>query len=280
MHATENTFVAAIDFWEPSLNALEMAIRFAQQFDGHIIAVHVIEKRAHYPDMMLVDEDTIEEDLQKALDALLQPYLAKGIKIETELRDGNVSRQLTEAMHQHHADALCIGLRQGRILEDIFIGTHTLNLIKAAEVPIIVVDGLPHDEHINQLLIPFDRKFGLEGTLEFLRDIGTPLGERVKILTAMLPTEQEADVMAEANRAADQLEALGVTDIEIELVQDSDIYAAIMTQIRNAAGSYDLVLLEQQDHTSRGELTLGSLIEDVVTKGRMPVLCAPRASKR
>ena len=53
-----------------------------------------------------------------------------------------------------------------------------------------------------------------------------------------------------------------------------------MDQLRAAVGTYDLVLLEHHDHISRGELTLGSLVEDVVTKGRMPVLCAPRIDKR
>jgi hypothetical protein len=53
-----------------------------------------------------------------------------------------------------------------------------------------------------------------------------------------------------------------------------------MDLIRDSVGTYDLVLLEHHDYISRGEMTLGSLVEDVVTKGRMPVLCAPSAKKR
>ncbi len=280
MHSTNNLFIVAIDFWAPSRKALEMALRFAAQFDGRILAIHVIQNGAHYPDDILVDEDTLEEDLQRALEHLLEPFRDRGILIESEVVEGKVSRQLTEAMHQHDADALFVGMREGRILEDIFIGAHTLQLVKAAEVPLIVVEHLPHDTKIDRLLIPFDPKFGIEGTLRFLKELGQPLGEHIQLLTAISPGEDDKTALAAASAAVEALNALGIDDVEIVYVADEQIYAAIMDQLRDSVGTYDLVLLEHHDHASRGELTLGSLVEDVVTKGRMPVLCAPRIHKR
>jgi nucleotide-binding universal stress UspA family protein len=280
MHASDNLFVVAVDFWQPSLNALEMAARFALQYHGHLLVVHVMEPHAHFPDGIDVDGDTQDEDLQRALDALVQPYRDQGIAIETELREGKITRQLSEIMHQHNADALFVGLRQGRILDDIFIGTHTLQLLKVGEMPIIIVDGTPHDERIDSLMIPLDRTFGIAGTVQFLQELGKPMADKAQLLVGMLPHEDKDAVLAIANEAADQLEAVGIESIEIELFVDQDVYGAMMDLIRNSVGTYDLVLLEHHDHISRGELTLGSLIEDVVVKGRMPVLCAPSPRKR
>ncbi len=280
MQSTDQVFVAAIDFWEPSQNALQMAARFAKQYGGKIVALHVMEKAAHYPDAMGVDQDTLEEDLQTAMDALVLPLRDRGIAVETEVRHGNVTRILSQVVHDLQASLLFVGIREGRILDDIFIGQHTLQLIKAADVPLVVVDGNPHADEINEVLIPMDRKFGITGTLQFLKGFAGPLAERARLLTGMLPSERQDAVEAEAQVAADQLLAAGLQAVEIELVADIDVHGAVMDLLRSAVGSYDLVLLEQHDHASTGELTIGSLIENVVTKGRMPVLCAPSPSKR
>jgi nucleotide-binding universal stress UspA family protein len=280
MHARDNLFVVAVDFWQPSLNALEMAVRLARQYDGHLLVVHVVEPQAHFPEGMVVDEDTQDEDLQRALDALVKPYQDSGIAIETALCEGKVTRQLSDLVHENQADALFVGLRQGRILEDVFIGTHTLQLLKIGEIPLMIVDATPHQEELQELMIPVDRRFGIAGTLQFLRELERPLAASAKLLVGMKPGEDKVAVLAEVNDIADELEALGMESVNVDLFEDQDLYGAMMDLIRNSVGTYDLVLLEQQDHLSLGELTLGSLIEDVVVRGRMPVLCAPAPKKR
>ena len=79
MHAIGNLFVVAIDFWPPSLNALVMAVRLARQFKGRILAVHVLERGAHYPEGLDIDIDTQQEDLQNALEQLVQPFRINGM---------------------------------------------------------------------------------------------------------------------------------------------------------------------------------------------------------
>ena len=170
-------------------------------------------------------------------------------------------------------------MREGRILEDIFIGTHTLQLLKIGEMPILIVDGTPHEEDIGALLIPVDRNFGITGSLEFLRELGKPFAKKAQLLVGKLDQESESSVLAAANVIADALIEVGIIDISIELVTEQDVYAGMMERVRRSVGGFDLVLLEYHDHISRGELTLGSLLEDVVTNGRMPVLCAPSPRK-
>jgi nucleotide-binding universal stress UspA family protein len=275
MHPSGNLFIAAIDFWNPSLNALEMAARFANQFEGRVLAVHVIEKSFHYPEDIPIDSDTIEEDLTAALKKLLKPLSKRGIPVEFELRRGDMPRQLVQAMHDHEADAVFIGIREGRMLEDIFIGANTFTLLKSGEIPVVVVDSLPSEPEIKEILIPLDRSVGVDGVLKFIAGLEHPIATSALLITGMSPEESEEAVTVAANAVADKLETLGFLHIEVEIVKHEDPYSAVMDQLRAQVGNFDLVLLEQHDLASKGQFTLGSFVEEVVTKGRMPVVCLP-----
>lgn len=276
MQSSDNLFVVAIDFWSPSINALEMAARFAVEYRGRILAVHVIEKSFNYPNHLNVDLDTIEDDLSAAMEGLLRPVRERGIMAEYELRKGDVTRQLMEAVHDHGAQALFVGLREGRIIEDIFIGANTLHLVKAAEVPLIVVDSAPTVQEIREVLIPLDRKFGMGGLLDFMQSLDHPLAKTALIITAMGMEENEAEVRATTESLVAQLRERGMEQFQVEIVRDQDPYGALMDQLRMDVGIFDLVLLEHHNFAELGQLTLGSIVEEVVTKGRMPVVCLPR----
>jgi nucleotide-binding universal stress UspA family protein len=275
MHPTGNLFVAAVDFWSPSLNALEMAARFAKQYNGRVLAIHVIEKSFQYPEDITVDADTIEEDLQNHLQNLLQSIARQGIPVELEIREGNMSRQLSQALHDHEAAAVFVGIREGRILEDIFIGTNTLQLLKSAEIPVVIVDSLPSETEIQAVMIPFDPSTGIDGLLDFMAKSPQALAKSVMLVVGLGIDDNEENVMAKANQAADKLESMGFLRIDIQVVRDENPFAGMLHEMKQQSDGYDLVLLEQPNLAAKGQFTLGSFVEEVVTKARMPVFCLP-----
>ncbi len=275
MHPTGNLYVAAVDFWSPSLNALEMAARFANQFNGRVLALHVIEKSFQYPEDITVDADTIEEDLQNHLQNLLQSIARQGIPVEFEIREGNMSRQLSQALHDHEAAAVFVGIREGRILEDIFIGANTLQLLKSAEIPVVIVDSLPSETEIQAVMIPFDPSTGIDGLLDFMAKSPQALAKSVMLVVGLGIDDNEENVMAKANQAADKLESMGFLRIDIQVVRDENPFAGMLHEMKQQSDGYDLVLLEQPNLAAKGQFTLGSFVEEVVTKARMPVFCLP-----
>lgn len=280
MQALEKTFVVAVDFWPPSLHALETAATLADLLGARLIVVHVYEPGNHYPEQYAIDYDTLHEDLEAAMGDLVAPLRRQGLEVEVEIREGNAKRQLAESVHQHHADLLFVGLHEGRIIEDIFVGENTLHLVKHCEVPVMVVNNSHRALRLETLAIPYDIEEGIGDSIRVLQDLRLPGLRAAKLLIGMQPDRDEEGVMAGANVAADRLQALGIKDIELLVGQDPDPHHAIVEMLHLAAGTYDLVVLEQPDKSARGEFTIGSLVEDVVTKGRMPVLCAPRRQER
>jgi nucleotide-binding universal stress UspA family protein len=275
MQAPQNLFVAGIDFWNPSLNALGVAARFATQFNGRVLAVHIIEKQHQYPDELAIDSDTMEEDLQNALHNLVQPLSDSGIPVEIEIRRGDMLRQMSQLLHDHEAKAVFLGLRKGKVLEDIFIGSNTLHMLKHAEVPVVVVESAPDSASITELVIPWNRSIGLKKAVGFLRSLHSQMNASALLITGILPGETEDEVHAAANLLADDLLPMGVSEVELEIVECEDLYTGILTQIKMESGEKGVVLLEQPDFASAGQFTLGSFVEDVLTRGRMPVVCLP-----
>lgn len=279
MNTQGNTFVVGIDFWAPSINALATAVKFAQVLDAKIIVLHVKEKKGHYPESMDIDIHEPEADLEDALEALIKPYRDAGANIEAILLLGNVRFQLLEVCEHNSVDLIFVGIREGRLLEDIFIGENTLYMVRNEDYPLVVVDLPPTDGPLMEMMIPFDRKVGIEGILQFLRGLKQPLTSRALIITSQTPDDDEAEVLAAVNQAADAIIGTGITNMEIEVVKDPDAHDAVITQVLADRGMFDLVLLEHIDYSEAGRMTAGSLIEEIVTKCRMPVLCLPKIEK-
>ncbi len=278
METQGNTFVVGIDFWGPSTNALATAVKFAQMLDANVIALHVKENNSHshYPETMDIDRNEPEEDLEIELEKLVDPFRKTGVKIESMLLIGNVTFNLLEVCEENSVDLIFMGIREGRLLEDIFIGENTMHLVRNEDYPLVVVDLPPEETPLQEMMIPFDRKVGIEGVLQFLKGLKQPMTRKALMITSLTPDESEAEVLAAVNKAADQVIETGIRDIEIEIVKDADARDAVITQVLADRGMFDLVLLEHIDYSEAGRMTAGSLIEEIVTKCRMPVLCLPK----
>lgn len=277
MDTHDNTFVVGIDFWGPSENAMAMAVRFAQLLDARLIALHVIEKKAHYPEKLNVDPDEPEEALMLALKNLIKPFRSKGVKIEPLLITGNVTHSLLEVCKTYNSDLIFLGIREGRLLEDIFIGTNTMHLVRSEEYPLVVVDLPPKETPMKELMIPFDAEVGIEGILQFLNKLKQPLTERALLISTITPEDNASMIEDALDKAAEALLATGIKHVEIEIVQGTNAHNAMINQVLADRALFDIVLLEHIDYSESGQMTAGSLIEEIVTKCRMPVLTIPKS---
>ena len=276
MDTKGNTFVVGIDFWTPSINALSVAVKFAEILDATVVAVHVVEKGGHYPPNLSVDFETAIDDTMAALKTILTPLQKKGIQIEPYVIEGNVTHGMLEICKAFQADLVFVGIREGRLLEDIFIGENTMHLLRSEDFPLVVVDAPLPEAPIQELMIPFDHRVGVKGVLDFLGRLKHPLAPKALLIASLLPDEDETVLEAEVNVVANLLLATGIENVEFEIVKDSEAHEAVIRQILVDRNLFDLVLLEHIDYSEEGRMTTGSLIEEIVTKCQMPVLCLPK----
>ena len=112
---------------------------------GEIIAVHVVEKAGG-----AVDKASVEQREEFAADvfAVVEGAAADaGVSVETDLRFGtDVADAIFAAARDHDASAVAFTPRGGSRWLDLLTGDNARNLVKGAELPVVVFPAEDDDE--------------------------------------------------------------------------------------------------------------------------------------
>ena len=139
-------FVVAIDGSPASQRALDFAVDEAKHLPASIVLVHVLEWKA-YP-FLTVEE--LEErhkrrtsEMARARSSLLEPIAANladsGLKIEMEIRYGQVAPSLVDVIKQKDATQLFLGRTGQSDFTRLMFGSVVSTMAQIATVPCTVV---------------------------------------------------------------------------------------------------------------------------------------------
>ncbi|CAD2072408.1 universal stress protein [Phocicoccus pinnipedialis] len=109
--------------------------------DIHVTLVYVKDARATR-DSILHDEESIshKEKVLNALQESIDFLEDNDIRYEVKLLHGEVHEVLIEKMNNGNYDVAIIGRTGKSILKDLMIGSVSKKMIKAANIPVLVVN--------------------------------------------------------------------------------------------------------------------------------------------
>lgn len=139
--------VCAVDFSEPSLNALAYALAIAEESEARLTLLHVIavppELLAPHPESPGFNVDRIRSEAEAAsltrLRSLIPEHARDYCTIETAVLEGGVSRHLLQMANTRRADLLVLGVRQRNPFDLAFFGSNSKDLVRQAHCPVLVV---------------------------------------------------------------------------------------------------------------------------------------------
>ena len=141
-----NQFVVAYDGSPASKRALEFAVDEASHLNASIIVVHVLE---WFPYSFLTVEELEERhkrrtaEMDRARKSLLDPIAASlsetGIKIEFEVRYGQVTETLMDLIKQKKATQLFLGRTGQSDFSRLMFGSVVSSMAQIATVPCTIV---------------------------------------------------------------------------------------------------------------------------------------------
>jgi len=147
---TFSRIVCAVDFGAPSLNALAHALSIAEETDGQLTLLHVIEMPPelavpHGPE---IDVDRIRLQAEAAcrakLQALIPEHAREYCTIETAVREGGASRQILRLAADRQADLIVLGVHSRNAFDLAFFGSNSKDVIRLAACPVLVVPASQH----------------------------------------------------------------------------------------------------------------------------------------
>jgi nucleotide-binding universal stress UspA family protein len=142
--------LVAVDGSKNSLRALSFAMDLAEKYAASVLIVNVLQLPAVYtsPDDQLVysagraafikDLRTIhEETLAKAVDEARQ--LKPGLKVATELKEGEPAAQIVDAANEGGFDVIVVGHRGLGRLSEVLLGGVSERVAHLAKCAVVII---------------------------------------------------------------------------------------------------------------------------------------------
>lgn len=138
--------VAAVDFSESSLAALQWALSLAKEADAHLWLLHTIEVPPELRVSAVVTDEEIDKlnasaraDALSRLRALIPEQAVGFCSIETATTTGEAAHAILKFAYEHEADLIVMGAQGHGALDRFIFGSKTRDVIGGASCPVLTV---------------------------------------------------------------------------------------------------------------------------------------------
>lgn len=145
------TYVVPIDFSATSINAAEYAALLSKQTDViRIILLHsyyisVYQSVLPTPDMVIISEETIEDETEEKLKELkhirgkLLKLVKHGVEIDVKVSRSPLTRSIIETASDENASLIILGSNGMDSESNSHVGINAINISKLSPEPVVVV---------------------------------------------------------------------------------------------------------------------------------------------
>jgi len=127
------TIMVPIDGSKYSEKAEDIAISMAKDFQGRVVAVHIIDEKLIYP------FEILEEKGKKILENATNKGKNHGVEVDQVLIVGNPAHDMEKIVEKTGADMVVIGSHGKTGLEKLLMGSVAESTIKTVKVPVLLV---------------------------------------------------------------------------------------------------------------------------------------------
>jgi len=135
-----------VDFSESSLQGLSYAISMAQEADGHLTVLHVVEHEFQNSVGVVVDAGMTTGDFLKNREEALQRRLDEVVKgapefcrVESLMTHGKPWREVLRVGTEQHSDLIVMGVHGRGVADLLFFGSTTQHVVRQAPCPVLTL---------------------------------------------------------------------------------------------------------------------------------------------
>lgn len=265
--------IAAVDFSEPSVNAAKYAIQLASDItDSTVTLYYVYETIVAGSDgtPLLIDPDARKNMAIVALSNLKRELGSiAGVPIDVVAEEGSLASTLEKYVKHNHADLIVMGITGSSKLEQLIIGSNTLNVISKDVCPVFIIPGTAVYQKIKNVILTSDLK-NVEAT--------TPVKPLKKFLDILQPqlyvlhiTSEQTALPDEDKKESKKLEQLlqSYNPQYFSLLEENFTEAIDKFAIEHHA---DIIITVPRKHSFLGSLFKSSNTKKLAYQSRLPIL--------
>lgn len=278
--------LVATDFSERADVAVRTAERLAENADGTVWAVHVVDLIPPYLEHVsdrVGPADAEEMWLRKTrqrMENLLEEIRRRVPDGRGFVRTGLPWRRVVDLAEEGDVDGICIGVSGHSRIERLLLGSTAENVIRHATVPVLVTRDEPL-EAVHEVLLPTEMDEGSSASIRYALERFDPPPRLEAIHVVPIHPMVGPEVFGELPTRGDYEEVLreflegfeGGDRVAVRVVPFADPAATIVEVSRKEKP--DLIVMATHARRGLSRALLGSVSEKVVRHADAPILVMP-----
>jgi nucleotide-binding universal stress UspA family protein len=279
-----------VDFFPASLRAVDYAIGLAQKYDAKLHLLHVVSPILYSTEQYAFTVSDIIDSMKKQsarkMKKLERKARAAGLTIYTDVRTGEVKREVESAVRATKADILVMGTHGRRGMEKWFLGSVTERMLRRSPIPVLTLRGSKKARTTTtRILVTTDFSEGTDNALNYALSIARANKARLTLLhvleetRAVISPQYRKEITEGVRRELLQripADAQGSPDIDTA-VEAGTPYHIILRLLKKER--IDLLVMNTHGKGMLHRALLGSTSERVVRAADCPVMLIPPMKK-
>lgn len=266
------------DFSDIANKGLQTAVRLGSQLDNAEILLLNTELSTSGRRMAvtgdLTKQTNFEDDRymielirtnKNRLAQLVDAYQAEGVSIKPYMEIGPMQDIVDEFLDKHKIDLIVMGTSGESTFEEYFVGNHTEQVIRVADVPVLSVKLNDHTHSFNTIVLASDMNEKASNGLRHIQVLADRLGAEIHLLHVAGSVSDDTRSKLE-NYAADY----GLGNYTLAVIENSDTEEGIKKYATEVGADMIAVITHGRD--GLGALLAHSVSEDIIKEASVPVL--------
>jgi len=262
------------DFSETATNAFRFAIDIANQSDGEILLLHIVELPVMYDTLLMpslsfeeVYIKDMKENAEKEFKKLKAKWAKEGPKVSWHIDFGATSATINNFAEEKKADLIVMGTKGATGMQEVFVGSNTERIVRTSKIPVIAI------------------KKNFKGTIKSmvfpngLNEEAEELAKRVKALQDFFKAELHIVYINTPTNFRRDLETRQLLNgfikrymfknFDIHIYNDTDQESGLTNFVKEIKA--DMVAMGTHGRRGLAHLMSGSIAEDVVNHIECPI---------
>ena len=266
------------DFSNVASKGLEAAVHLAKQLGGAEVLLLNTEEdtsgrrfsatadfsKQYNPEEDIYMIELIRKNRQR-LRTLADTHSLDGVKVSPYMEIGPVQDVVEEFLEKRKVDLIVMGTSGENTVEEYFVGNHTEQVIRVADVPVISVKVNDQLMDFRNIVLATDMSSEAAKGLRHVEALAARLGAKVHLVHVTSDKPEKS-----RQKIEDYAISNGLTNHTVSVVQDSDTEDGIK-KYATAVGA-DLIAVITHGRSGLSAMLSHSVAEDVIREASIPVL--------
>jgi|GEM_PF-1292640 nucleotide-binding universal stress UspA family protein len=225
--------LVASDYSKAGVNAEHYAIQLAKETNSILTFFHVFEEpyylREQINEFEILNENPVKQEAEDLRQHIADIYISMGMNPQKEeyhciVRQGFMANELYMEAESSNVDFIIAGTHEADFLQSVIEGSHTWELIKNSEVPVLAIPENTKYENIKHIVFATEYRKGELPVINFLASIAKQLDAELTILhiyNDVFSKEFERDIFDRFKREVKTL--IDYDRLSIVLIHNNDL---------------------------------------------------------